>query len=132
MAIEYVRLEREHLTGVVKLFEAEGWASYTEDPATTWRALTAPGSVVLVAVEDGAVVGIVQMLSDGVIQAFMTVLIVAPECRRRGVGRRLVEEAFARCGARRVDLSTDDETGDFYRTFRHRELRSFRLYPGAG
>ena len=130
MAIEYVPVEHAHLAGVVELFDAEGWSAYARDPAITWRALTAPGSVALVAVEDGALVGIVQMLSDGVIQAFMTVLIVAPDCRRRGVGRRLVEEAFARCGAKRVDLSTDDDAGDFYRAFRHHELRSFRIYPG--
>ncbi len=132
MAIQYVPVERKHLAGIVQLFEAEGWTSYAEDPATTWRVLTAVGSVALVAVEDGAVVGIVQMLSDGAIQAFMSVLIVAPDRRRRGVGHRLVEEAFSRSGAKRVDLSTDEEACDFYRTFRHHELRSFRLYPGRG
>ena len=131
MAVQYVLAERTHLDGIIKLFEDEGWSAYAEDPEATWRALTAPGVVSLVAVKEDAVVGIVQMLSDGVIQAFMPVLIVSPECRRQGVGRRLIEEAFARSGAQRVDLSTDHEAADFYRTFKHHELMSFRLFLGA-
>lgn len=50
--------------------------------------------------------------------------------RRRGVGRGLVEEAFARVGAGRMDLIASDESLDFYRSLRHREQAGFRIYPG--
>ena len=49
---------------------------------------------------------------------------MAPQGRRRG----LVEEAFARVGARRMDLIASDESLRFYRSFRHREQVGFRIY----
>lgn len=129
--MQYEPIERGHLAGVMELFKSEGWLAYAEDAETTWRALTAPGSIALVAVEGGSVAGVVHMLTDGAIQAFMPVLIVAPDHRRKGVGRRLIEEAFSRSGARQVDLSTDEDALEFYRTFKHHELKSFRLFPAA-
>ncbi len=129
--MQYEPIERRHLAGVMELFKAEGWLAYAEDPETTWRALTAPGAIALVAVEEDGVAGVVHMLTDGAIQAFMPVLIVAPDHRRKGVGRRLIEEAFSRSGAKQVDLSTDEDAYEFYRTFKHGELKSFRLFPGA-
>jgi len=93
--------------------------------------LRGEGTIALVAVEGGRVAGVVHVLTDGAIQAFMPVLIVAPGHRRKGVGRRLIEEAFARSGAKQVDLSTDEDAYAFYRTFKHFELKSLRLFPAA-
>ncbi len=45
---EIVSLEREHLLGVIELFAGERW-SYADDELRTWRALTAPGTLSLVA-----------------------------------------------------------------------------------
>ncbi len=50
------------------------------------------------------------------------------EWHRGGVGRGLVEEAFARVGAERMDLIASDESLAFYRSFRHREQVGFRIY----
>jgi hypothetical protein len=35
----------------IALFAAEGWQTYTADPDRTYRALTAPGSTILVALD---------------------------------------------------------------------------------
>src|SRR3954471_14927322 len=59
----------EHLRGAMELFAAEGWDTYTADPERTLRALTAPGSTTVVAVDGGAVAALVQLQSDGEIQA---------------------------------------------------------------
>jgi ribosomal protein S18 acetylase RimI-like enzyme len=127
--IRYEAFAKRHLDAVVRLCSAAGWTSY-EDRATTLRALTAPGCVAVVAVER-AVVGFVQLQSDGVVHAHLSNVLVAASHRRRGVGRRLVEVAFARSGARYIDLASTEGAHEFYRSFEHRELPGFRIYPRA-
>jgi predicted N-acetyltransferase YhbS len=129
-AMDYVAFTEEHLAGVLKLCEAEGWPSFPADPARAVRALTAPGVVTVVAVEGGEVVGFAQMLTDGEIQAYLCDVAVATTARGQGVGKKLVEEAFARSGAQRVDLLALDESEDFYRSFGHRTMPGYRIYPG--
>jgi len=127
--MEYVTLDRRHLGGVIRLCEAENWASYTAATEQTWQALTAPGSHTIVAVDDDLVVGFAQVQSDGMVQAHLSLIAVAPDQRRRGIGRRLVEEAFRRSGAQRIDLVSTEGADDFYRSFSHRSFPGFRIYP---
>jgi ribosomal protein S18 acetylase RimI-like enzyme len=128
--MNYVDFSEDQLPGVLRLCEAEGWPSLPADPARAARALTAPGVVTVVAVEDGEVLGFAQLLTDGEIQAYLCDMVVAAKARRQGVGTKLVEEAFARSGAQRVDLLALDESEGFYRSFRHRTLPGYRIYPG--
>lgn len=121
-----------HLSDVTRLCVSEGWNSY-EDPAVALRALSAPGSIVVVAVEDsGSVVGFVQLQTDGEVHAHISNVLVALPYRRNGLGRRLLEHAFARSGARYLDLVSTEGADAFYRSFDHKEFPGFRIYPGAG
>lgn len=127
--MDYVAFSEEHMPGILRICEAEGWPSFPADPQRAVRALTAPGVLSMVAVEDGEVVGFAQMLTDGALQAFLCLLAVAREARGQGVGRKLVEQTFARSGAERVDLLGLDESEGFYRSFEHRAMPGYRLYP---
>lgn len=127
--ILYEPIARLRLAGVIDLCKAEGWASYTEDVETTWKALVAPGVITIVAVEGEDVLGVAQMLTDGHIQAHLSLILVGPAHRRKGIAKRLVEEAFARSGAKRLDLVTDS-ADEFYRSFKHHEWSGYRIYPG--
>ena len=93
----FVAIRREHLAGVIELFREERWPAFADDPEATWRAMTAPGVTTMVAVDGERVVGVAQMLSDGQIQAHLSVIVVAEGYRRRGIGRR---------GARRLQDQT--------------------------
>jgi GNAT superfamily N-acetyltransferase len=126
--IECRPIQEEDLAGVMALVAAEPWPAYTKDPHQTWRALTAPGVTTIVAAENGRVVGFAQVLSNGQIAAFLSLLLVAADRRKEGIGTQLIREAFQRCGAQRMDLLTDDAAG-FYRKFVHHELPGFRIYP---
>ena len=119
-----------HLSGVVGILARLGWDNFRHDPDSTRRSLTAPGvtAIVAVALEAGEVVGFAQVFSDGVFQAHLGLLAVEEGWCRGGVGRGLVEEAFARVGAERMDLIASDESLGFYRSFRHREQVGFRIY----
>jgi ribosomal protein S18 acetylase RimI-like enzyme len=131
MSLELVAFAEEHLSGVLELYAAEGWPSFPEDPPLAQRALAAPGVVSLVALEEGEVVGVARLLTDGALEAYLCELVIAERARRKGIGRTLVEEAFARSGARRLDTLSAEGSEGFYALFRHRPFPGFRLHPDA-
>jgi ribosomal protein S18 acetylase RimI-like enzyme len=116
------------LPGVLRLCALENWPSFPEDPARADRALTAPGVTTMVGVEDGVVAGFAQLLSDGEIQAHLSLIAVDPAYRRRGLGRDLIVLALREAGGLRIDLISDTAE-DFYASFPHFPLAGFRLYP---
>lgn len=126
--IQYKPVEKQHLAGIIDLCKVENWPSYIKDPKFTWRVLTAPGVTTMVAVDSHKIVGFVQMQSDGLIQAHLSLILVDKDYRRQGIATRLVKEAFARSGGKRIDLTTED-TPDFYRSFNHKEWFGFRIHP---
>lgn len=92
--------------------------------------MTAPGVVTAVATDAGEVIGFARMLTDGELQAHLCEMAVARAARGQGIGKKLTEEAFARSGAQRVDLLALEESKSFYRSFPHREMPGYRIYPG--
>ncbi|HEX3874295.1 MAG TPA: GNAT family N-acetyltransferase [Solirubrobacteraceae bacterium] len=122
--------DRGHMDGILRLCEDEGWTALAVDPARSERALSAPGVVTLVAVADGEVVGFAQALTDGAIQAYLCVVVVAAPMRGGGIGRQLVSEVLARSGAKRLDLLAANGTERFYDSFPHRVSSGYRLDPG--
>lgn len=118
----------EHRPGVIALFAAELWPSYTRDPERTCAALRAPGVTSLVALDGDVVVAIVQVQSDGAIQAHLSTLVVARTHRRRGIGRRLLADALARAGGERMDLLSIAD--DFYGSMTNRRFSGWRLTRG--
>ncbi|HZT84846.1 MAG TPA: GNAT family N-acetyltransferase [Gaiellaceae bacterium] len=131
MSLDLVAFGEEHLLALLRLYEAEGWPSFPRDPALAGRAFSAPGVVSLVALADGEVVGFARLLTDGALEAYLCELVVAETQRRQGVGRALIEEAFAQSGARRLDVLAEEGSEAFYRSFEHRRFAGYRLYPGT-
>jgi ribosomal protein S18 acetylase RimI-like enzyme len=127
--IEYAPIAREHVEGAMRLCAIEGYDSYTAGAERTWTALTAPGVATVVALSGGEVAGFAQMQSNGVIQAHLTLIVVARSLRRAGIGKRLVGEAFARRGGTRVDLLSTEGADGFYRSFRYQQFPGYRIYP---
>ena len=126
--IRYIPIERCHLAEIIDLCRVENWPSYIHDDETTWRVLTAPGVTAMVAVDSNKVIGFVQMQSDGLIQAHLSLIVVDKTCRKQGIATHLIKEAFVKSGGKRIDLITDDAP-DFYRSFTHKEWFGFRIHP---
>jgi ribosomal protein S18 acetylase RimI-like enzyme len=116
---------RANTRGVVDLLAAEGWDSYTEDPQRTARALSAPGCTTLLALDGAKVVALVQVQSDGEIQAHLSALLVAKSWRGRGLGRQLLREALRRAGGSHVDVLSRNP--GFYEALGGRRRPGFRL-----
>jgi ribosomal protein S18 acetylase RimI-like enzyme len=127
--LEIVPFEPPHLEGVVQLCAAEGWPSWTYE--NTARAFTAPGVIVAVAVEDGDVLGVAELLTDGRVTAYLALLVVAERARRRGIARQLIDHLFDRSGLQRMDLLAEDESVPFYESLPHKTKPGYRLYRSA-
>ena len=117
-----------HLEGLIALVTAEGWGEYSDDVERTYRALTAPGGTTLVATLGGSVVGAVQVQSDGVIQAHVSMLLIDRHWRGVGLGSRLLREGLKRAGGLQLDIRTRTE-GYYERLGASRSL-GFRLTRG--
>jgi GNAT superfamily N-acetyltransferase len=116
---------RAHLDGLIALVASEGWTEYTEDAERTRRALSAPGVTTLVAVGDGRVVGVIQVQSDGVIQAHVSMLLVDRSWRGHDLGSELLREGLERAGGMQIDIRT--RTEGFYERLGASRSLGFRL-----
>jgi ribosomal protein S18 acetylase RimI-like enzyme len=126
-AMTVLPFEDDQADGVARLARAEGWPTFS-DPERVRRLFRAPGVVARVAVDSDAVLGAGHALSDGH-HAYLTFLVVDPRTRRRGVGRKLVEEILRGTGAERLDLLSTPASDGFYRSLDSKEFSGFRLYP---
>jgi ribosomal protein S18 acetylase RimI-like enzyme len=114
-----------HRDALIALFAAEGWTEYTDDAERTYRALSAPGVTTLVATVGGPVVGAIQVQSDGLIQAHVSMLLIDRNWRGVGLGSRLLHEGLKRAGGLQLDIRTRTE-GYYERLGASRSL-GFRL-----
>jgi len=127
--MEYEFFSPTHVDGVLALCQALEWPSYSVDASVTERALSAPGGTTVVARDGTTIVGLAQIMGDGVVQAHLSLVGVLPSHRRRGVARQLVVEAFRSSGGKWLDLQAESGSEPFYRSFIHQESVGFRLYP---
>ena len=128
-SVEIVPFEDSHADGIAQLSTTVQWPSLT-DPDVVRQVCSAPGSTAYVAVENGDVVGWAQALGDGVLQSHLCFLAVHPDHRRRGIARLLTVATFQSTRTLRMDLITDSAE-EFYESFEHKEMKGYRIYPGA-
>lgn len=114
-----------HLDELIALVAAEGWTEYSDDTERTYRSLTAPGVTTLVAIGSGRVVGAIQMQSDGLIQAHVSMLLIARDSRGGGLGSMLLREGLERAGGLQLDIRT--RTEGYYERFGASLSLGFRL-----
>ena len=122
------RFQPADLDGVITLCANEGWPSFPEDPARALRALTAPGVTTVVAADGARIAGFAQLLSDGEIQAHLSLLAVDPPYRRRNLAREMLRFGLKLAGGSRIDLITETAP-EFYSALPHRRLEGFRIWP---
>jgi ribosomal protein S18 acetylase RimI-like enzyme len=71
------------------LLSENGWVERVAD-AEKFRAMMARSDRAVVAAVGAAIVGFARALCDGVSNGYLSMVVVAPEFRSRGIGRRLV------------------------------------------
>jgi ribosomal protein S18 acetylase RimI-like enzyme len=80
---------RADLDGIRDLLLAEGWGARVEDPQRL-RRIVESATRAVVADEDGEVVGFGRCVTDDTSNGYLSMVVVDPGHRRRGMGRALV------------------------------------------
>lgn len=128
--VAIVPFDAAHLAGVLALCEAQGWPSLPADPARAETMLAAPSATTVVAIESAVVVGVAFAVVDaGRLNAYLSIMVVHADFRRRGIARRLIAEVFLRTGAERMDLLAEPGSEGFYDSLPHRPFAGYRIYP---
>lgn len=72
----------------------------------------------IVAIDGGKIIGFINIISDGVLSAYIPLLEVIPIYRGKGIGRRLVEMAIEETkNLYMIDLCCDRDLSPFYKRF---------------
>lgn len=103
------RFAQPYRDELITLVAAAGWTEYADDVQRTYRALTAPGVTTLVAIASGRVAGAIQVQSDGLIQAHVSMVLIDRSLRGVGLGSRLLRESLERAGGVQLDIRTRTE-----------------------
>lgn len=91
----------------------DGWPNQPD--AATHRRILSDSYLAYVAVADGRIIGFLNVISDGVLTAYIPLLEVVAPYRGRGIGSRLVSLALAALDDfYMVDLLCDPAVQDFY------------------
>lgn len=116
---------------LASLYDSVGWSSYTQNLEQLEQGVRNSLRVVTARV-GGRLVGLARVVGDGATIIYLQDVLVAPDHRREGLGRRLVEAAFSPFQhVRQQVLLTDDEPAQrtFYETLGFTEIRDYR--PGS-
>lgn len=109
---------------VVDLYNSVGWSAYTDHPKELMDGLRGSLRVILARDAD-RLVGLARVIGDGATICYLQDVLIYPDVRRQGLGRRLVEEVFAPFSAvRQHVLITDLEAGQkaFYESLGFTQL----------
>lgn len=87
------RIQSSELLATFELLASNGWRHRIAGP-DEFAALVAASQVADVAIVDGQVQGFVRGITDGLSNGYLSMVVVAPAHRGRGVGRQLVEYAI--------------------------------------
>jgi ribosomal protein S18 acetylase RimI-like enzyme len=79
------------LEEVHRVLASCGWAHRIPDAQYLAR-LVAASQRVVVAETDGRVVGFARAITDGISNGYLSMVVVAPDVRRQGLGRALAEQ----------------------------------------
>lgn len=89
MTIETRSMTAQEMEPVRQLLASNGWAHRIADSAS-FELLINNSDCCIVALKNNAVVGFARGITDHLSNGYISMVVVASECRRQGIGRKLV------------------------------------------
>ena len=86
-------IQPDEVEAARQLLADNAWGPRVEDPVV-FRQLLAQSQVMLVAVDEGRVVGFLRAITDGLFNGYISMVVVAASHRGRGLGSALVRTAM--------------------------------------
>ena len=121
---------------IVSLYKAGGWWKDHYDPKGILP-LIEKSFAFTVAVDEksGRTLGMGRIISDGVSDAYLQDIVVLPEHRRKGIGKKILKKMVEHCrkqGLVWIGLIAEESTEDFYSTmgFKRFEGQPMVYEPG--
>ena len=116
-----------HIAG---LYVSAKWVAQGDDTSFLLPALKG-STLVAGAFSDGKIIGIARAISDSCSDAYIQDVVVSPDFRGQGIGRRLIETLVDNLKNRGIDwiaLVGEPGTEDFYRKLGWKEKSGFTMW----
>ena len=122
--------EEIHFNEIVSVYESVNWTNYTKDIDSLLKAFK-NSSLVLLAIENDRVIGVLRSISDTVSIHYLQDILVLPEFQKSGVGRSLLKECLEIYKDVRTHmLLTDDEEKQkkFYESLGYKNTKDLKKF----
>ncbi len=102
---------------IVALYKAGGWWKDSYDPSGIKQLIEGSFAFAVVVSSSGNAIGMGRILSDGVSDAYIQDVVVLPEYRGKGIGRKLIKTLLEYClskGILWIGVIAEPRQDDFY------------------
>lgn len=116
---------------IVELYKAGGWWKDSYDPSGIKPLIKGSFAFAVVVDKDsGKAIGMGRIISDGVSDAYIQDLVVLPEYRGWGIGKKLVNTLLQHClskGLLWIGLIAEPEQDEFYSSLGFKTMKNYVL-----
>ena len=110
---------------IQRLYEKEGWMTIVkrpEDGLKAWK----NSNLVLVALQQDKIVGVVRAFTDTEITTYIIELLVGEEFRGKGIGKALIDTCHLLYPKARIEVLASETSREFYKSHGFRDMLGLR------
>jgi len=114
---------------IVKLYKAGGWWKDSYDKSGVTKLIK--GSYAFAVIIDkntGKIIGMGRILSDGVSDAYIQDLVILPDYREKGIGKKLVKALVDYCHKNKIfwiALIAEPDQDGFYKNLGFKQMKNY-------
>ena len=137
MTVMFEAVEAAPFEEIVDLYKSAGWWRDAPDARAIIPAMIRGSFRFMVArLQEGRIVGMARVISDGYSDAYIQDVVVLPSYRRQGIGRELIRRLTEYCVTRKIGwigLVAEPGTREFYEELGYEQLAGYQpmLYRQA-
>ena len=114
---------------IIKLYKAGGWWKESYDPSGI-RSLIAGSFAFAVVIDNntGETIGMGRIISDGVSDAYFQDIVILPEYRGKGIGKKLVNYLIKYCLSKKliwIGLIAEPGQDEFYSSVGFKQMKNY-------